>query len=210
MPLALPTMPNEVLAVLQPKLHGWAASPSGAPKIIKPIVNLGNAAPVEVAGALAIFSLPPSALSGADPLALAKPIGWRCPVTSAGAPPVWIDFADGLERGALPTLTQINQTPFQANLVAAQAAANANAVVGVGNYTAAVLEIPALYQIALWLKDAAGKADLLIPIASQYAELRVGATCAAAEYLGIARTILEARAEARGLEKRPAAMVSCP
>jgi hypothetical protein len=74
-------------------------------------------------------------------------------------------------------------------------------VVADGEYDLRVLRLPALYLMALWLKDRDGHADLLVPLDPPPTGIEAGRGYAADELLGElrerARSLLDSQDEER-------------
>jgi hypothetical protein len=69
------------------------------------------------------------------------------------------------EKGNVRGFDHVNEGPFVAATAAAQKAAAELPQVRDGRMEARILRIPALYVMALWLKDLDGDADLIVPMA---------------------------------------------
>jgi hypothetical protein len=97
-------------------------------------------------------------------LADAPMTAWRYLVEEAGAPVASAEVGVD-EKGAVRGLDHVNEGPFVKATAAAQKAAAKLPQVRDGNVEARVIRIPALYVMALWLKDLDGDDDVVIPMA---------------------------------------------
>ena len=68
-------------------------------------------------------------------------------------------------KGAVRGLDHVNEGPFVKATAAAQKAAEKLPQVRDGKVEARVIRIPALYVMALWLKDLDGDSDVIVPMA---------------------------------------------
>jgi hypothetical protein len=97
-------------------------------------------------------------------LADAPMTAWRYLVEEAGATVASAEVGvDG--KGAVRGFDHVNKGPFAQATAAAQKAAARLPQVRGGRVEARVIRIPALYVMALWLKDLDGDADVVIPMA---------------------------------------------
>jgi len=97
-------------------------------------------------------------------LADAPMTAWRYLVEEAGATVASAEV--GVDaRGAVRGLDHVNEGPFVKGTAAAQKAAAKLPQVRDGKVEARVIRIPALYVMALWLKDLDGDDDVVVPMA---------------------------------------------
>ena len=97
-------------------------------------------------------------------LADAPMTAWRYLIEEAGATVASAEVAvDG--KGAVGEFDHVNEGPFVKATADAQRAAAKLPQVRDGNVEARVVRIPALYVMALWLKDLDGDDDVVIPMA---------------------------------------------
>jgi hypothetical protein len=103
------------------------------------------------------------ALAARQPLTGAAPVAWQFLVETPTGPVASTEVA--LDATGEPTaFTQLNEGPFvQATTAALDTARRVPEVVR-GDYELRVLRIPALYLVALWLKDRGGTEDLFLPL----------------------------------------------
>jgi hypothetical protein len=112
----------------------------------------------------AVHNLGLSDLAKPGRLADAPMTAWRYLVEEAGATIASAEV--GVDaKGAVRGLDHVNEGPFVKATAAAQKAAAKLPQVRDGNVEARVIRIPALYVMALWLKDLDGDDDVVIPMA---------------------------------------------
>jgi hypothetical protein len=112
----------------------------------------------------AVFNLGLDDLAKPGALANAPMTAWRYLVEEAGAAVASAEV--GVDaKGAVRGLDHVNEGPFVKATAAAQKAAAKLPQVRAGRVEARLVRIPALYVMALWLKDLDGDDDVVIPMA---------------------------------------------
>jgi len=139
--------------------------------------RLSAAAPASLSLAVPhrVYNLGLSDIKGANSVGKAKPSAWRYLVVEEGTV---IAAAEAIQRtaNAKPLFSNTNEGPFVDSTAKAIEAAEHLPEVEAGNYEIAVLRVPALYLIALWLKGAGTKPpdDIFIPLDPAPAGLTAG------------------------------------
>jgi hypothetical protein len=194
MPLLNALVPAAAVSALQARLHAWAAQPAAAPRLARSMLQAG--ASPEVGPAMQVFVIAPADIAGAAPMAAAKAAGWRFTMSEGSQAPLWLDVAAS-PAGAVDTyaLSAVNQSPFHPALTSALAAAGQTAATVSIAHTPAILEIPSLYVIALWLR-ANGVDDVVTPIATGSSELAVGTAITPPSFVAAIQAIATAHAAA--------------
>lgn len=117
-----------------------------------------------LAAPLAVHNLRLSDLEKPGRLADAPMTAWRYLVEEAGATVASAEVSVDA-NGAVRGFDHLNEGPYVKATAAAQKAAAKLPQVRDGRVEARIVRIPALYVMALWLKDLDGDADLVVPMA---------------------------------------------
>jgi len=89
--------------------------------------------------------------------------------------------------------SQLNQGPFASGIADSIATVESEPTVQAGDYELNVLRIPGIYVIALWLKDAQGISDAIVPVPPVPPEFEAGRFYTAAQFTEIARGMAQRR-----------------
>jgi hypothetical protein len=117
----------------------------------------------QLASPHAVYNLGLADLAKPITLADAQMTAWRYLVEEAGAAVASAEV--GVDaKGAVRGLDHVNEGPFVKATAAAQKAAAKLPQVRDGKVEARVIRVPALYVMALWLKDVDGTDDVVIPM----------------------------------------------
>jgi hypothetical protein len=112
----------------------------------------------------AVFNLGLADLAKPGTLANAPMTAWRYLVEEAGAAVASAEV--GVDaKGAVRGLDHVNEGPFVKATAPAQKAAAKLPQIRDGRVEARIVRIPALYVMALWLKDLEGDDDVIVPMA---------------------------------------------
>ena len=147
--------------------------------------QLSAAAPADLSLAVPhrVYNLGLADVKGRNPLGKAKPSAWRYLVLEQGAV---IAAAEAVQRSpsAKPLFSHTNEGPFVESTAKAIEAAEQLPEVETGKYELAVLRVPALYVVALWLKGTGTKPpdDILIPLDPAPAGLTAGERLTAKDF----------------------------
>ncbi len=171
MPIRTPAAPAESLESLRAGLELVLDAP------VEDVVLRMAAAPHDKAPGLqhAVYSVGLDDLASGDGLSRAKLVAWRYLLGEGDnitqAAEVFYD-----EKNETHEFLALNEGPFvQPTATALQAAEQAERVQR-GSYELRVLRIPALYVVALWLKDDSGEDDLFVPMEPTHHALVPGQT----------------------------------
>jgi hypothetical protein len=157
--------------------------------------------PLQLAEPHQVFTLGLVDLAAGKGLDAAKPTGWRYLVQEddkvlAAAESVAVGPADEYAFSAF------NEGSFVASSASAIRAVREIPEVVQGGFELRLLNVPGLYVLALWLHDAQGKGDLLVPLAPSPVEAPTGKPVAAAvllkELADKAQTPIEAASRTGG------------
>ncbi|HSD02067.1 MAG TPA: hypothetical protein VLB81_06865 [Gaiellales bacterium] len=135
-----------------------------------------------LAAPLAVHNLRLSDLEKPGRLADAPMTAWRYLVEEAGATVASAEVSVDA-NGAVRGFDHLNEGPFVKATAAAQKAAAKLPQVRDGNVEARVIRIPALYVMALWLKNLDGDEDVVVPMAPAPAYLEANRPYTEQEFL---------------------------
>jgi hypothetical protein len=196
MPLTLQTPPQEAVAALAAALPRLAASPSiaarmkltssGINRFVAQRTANPNAAP-SVSAPLFVLGL--ADIAGGAGLAAARHTGWRH-LLEADAGAV---LAETVLRGSTHVFAAVNESPFAHDMQARLAALQQDQAVAAGSYQAALLQVPAMAVMALWLRGAGGSADIVVPLAPPPPPLVAGRHYSDADFLAALRPAAQAK-----------------
>ena len=147
--------------------------------------RLSAAAPASLALAVPhrVYNLGLSDIKGAKSTAKAKPTAWRYLVLEGSTV---IAAAEAIQKSATakPQFSNTNEGAFVDSTARAIEAAEQLPEVQAGQFELAVLRIPALFVIALWLKGVGAKSpgDIFIPLEPAPQGLAAGERLSAADF----------------------------
>jgi hypothetical protein len=175
----------EVVETVRSHLSALAARP----EFQRRGMALSEPARLELAVPHDVYSLGLDRLAAGASLQDAEPVGQRflvvdgdTPVSSAEVTPEGEDF-------------QANEGPFVAATLAAVERAEQDPELSDGRYELRLLRVPALYLMALWLKDEDGDGDRVIPLDPAPEPLEPGRHYRPDELIGELARMAEARME---------------
>jgi hypothetical protein len=163
--------------------------------------RLGAAAPASLALAVPhrVYNLGLTDIKGTKSTAKAKPTAWRYLVLEGNAV---IAAAEAIQKTstAKPLFSNTNEGPFVDSTARAIEAAEQLPEVKAGQFELAVLRVPALYVIALWLKAVGSKktGDLFIPLEPAPRGLTSGERMSAADFNAALVTLKRERGSTTG------------
>jgi hypothetical protein len=172
MPVNLATPPPESTQVLQDTLQRWVNQPSLAPQSSNIGISFATDAGVQVQLPHPVYNLSLADLVAGKTLTAATLVSWRYLLNDSET--TAMAEVSPSAAGQASALTMINRGPFVASLVQAVDAAGANTAFNTGTYEVAVLSIPALYVMALWLRSATPGGGTLIPLSPAPTQLTAG------------------------------------
>ena len=95
----------------------------------------------------------------------------------------WLD--DTLSPGEVREIgKQVSESPFAQDMQARLAALRQDQTVAAGSYQAALLQVPAMGVMALWLRGSGGSSDILVPLAPSPSPLVAGRHYGTADFCG--------------------------
>ncbi len=137
-----------------------------------------------------IYTLDLQDIIKAQTLSGARLIGWRYLVGDAHSTPL---AAEVHSHASQHTFAGINEGPFTNQTRITLDMVEKNPLVQSGNYELRVLRIPALFVMALWLKDISGNNDLIVPMAPTFTGIEAQHTYPVAEFMGLLHTAAQTR-----------------
>jgi hypothetical protein len=190
MPITVATAPPQSTRILNSTIQNWMNHPSTSPRQENAGINFAAENGIDVHLPHPVYNLSLTDLALGKGLAAATLVSWRY-VLSDGDSAVLAEvsqpwggsLATGENAGAAPALSMINRGPFVSALVQTVDAAGKNPALQSGSYEIAVLHIPALYVMALWLRAKLSGGGSLIPLAPTDAALVAGQTYTESSFL---------------------------
>ena len=204
MPLILPAPPQDAYDALDLGLHPLASSPgitAHLPHAAKAVARVASGAaatpptpqPANLKLSLGSFVLELNALADSD-LSAARSTGWHHLLATG------VGRATVLARTALRnnqhTFAALSESPFADELQDRIAQLQGDPQVKAGSFDAALLQVPALHVVAIWLKDTTHHQDLIVPLAPAFPPLTAGHHYTAAQFLAALRPLARAKLQA--------------
>lgn len=185
MTLHTPTLSESALQTIQQGVDRLARRPEYGDRA------LGGADPEKLAVAVPhdVYTLGLEELSEGKGLEAAESVGRRVLIMDDDRPIAAAELPDAKGGGGFAA----TEGPFTETTALAVQEVERWPVVKKGEYDLRVLRLPALYLMALWLKDRDGDADLLVPLDPAPTGIEAGKGYSAGELLGE----LQDRARAR-------------
>lgn len=171
MSIHTPSLSSSAESAISARLSDLADRPNYAKRELMETLAGSGPNALEVALPHDVYNLPLNSLVKAAEPDDAEQVGRRCLVTSGGATVASVELPDpDGEKGVVTTHGQFTE-------------ATADAVRGIqdasevesGDFDLRMLRIPALYLMALWLKDRQGRNDIFVPLEPAPPELEAGA-----------------------------------
>jgi hypothetical protein len=131
-------------------------------------------------------------VAGGGTLATARQTGWRH-LLEAGTGSV---LAETAQHGATHVFAAVNESPFAQDMQARLAALRQDQTVAAGSYQAALLQVPAMGVMALWLRGSGGSSDILVPLAPSPSPLVAGRHYGEGDFLAALRPAAQAKLHA--------------
>jgi hypothetical protein len=167
MTLHTPTLSESALRTIQDRLDGLASRPEYADRLLA----RADRARLAVALPHDVYAMGLDAIADGRGLDAARRVGRRCLVMEGDRPVAAAELSDPDGEGDLTT----TEGPFTDATARTVREVEAWPQVADGEYDLRLLRVPALYLMALWLKDRDGSQDLLIPLDPAPSGLEAGA-----------------------------------
>jgi hypothetical protein len=137
---------------------------------------------ISLASAHPVYNVGLDDLTARRPLTEARLTGWRYLVDSDSATVASSEVS--VDAAGRPTaFARVNEGPFVAATAQALVQIDQRPEVARGNYEIRLLKVPALYVVALWLKDLNSDSDLVVPLSPTPPYLVPGRTYAHTDFL---------------------------
>jgi hypothetical protein len=190
MPIIVATAPPQSIQILNSTIQNWMNHPTTSPRQENSGINFAAENGIDIHLPHPVYNLSLTDLALGKGLAASKLVAWRY-VLSDGDSAVLAEVSQPRHAGqtgepnaaAAPALSMINRGPFVSSLVQTVDAAGKNPALQSGSYEIAVLSIPALYVMALWLRSKVAGGGSLIPLAPTDPALVAGQTYTEAVFL---------------------------
>jgi hypothetical protein len=153
--------------------------------------GLGRAEGLDVAAPHDVYTVGLDALAAGGGLEAAEPVGRRVLLMRGADPVATAELDDPEGAGGLSA----NEGPFAEATARAISRVESWPEVADGDYELRVLRLPALYLMALWLKDESGDRDLVVPLDPAPAGIEAGRGYDADELLAELRERARSRLE---------------
>lgn len=181
MPIKTATAPPESLQALTSTLQGWVSHPAGAPRAAAAGISFEAAKGVDIKLPHPVYDVGLKDLADGKGLSKAALVSWRY-LLSDGESTSIAEVSTPRGKKQPHAFAMLNRGPFVASLVETVEAATKNKTLAKTKYDLAVLHVPALYVLALWLRsDKAGK-NIVIPLAPAPAPLTAGKSYSEEEF----------------------------
>jgi hypothetical protein len=183
MPIKTATAPPDSLAALTSTLQSWVTHPSGAPGAAAAGISFAAATGVDIKLPHPVYDVGLKDLAAGKGLTKATLVSWRY-LLSDGESTSVAEVSEPRGKKQPRAFAMLNRGPFVASLVETVENATKNKAFAKSKYELAVLHIPALYVLALWLRSGTktGK-GVVIPLAPAPAPLTAGKSYSEEEFV---------------------------
>ena len=173
-------------------IRGGVARLADRPEYRDRALGAARAEPLELAAPHDVYTLGLDALAEGTGLEAAKPVGRRVLIMRAQEPVATAELDDPDGAGGLTA----TEGPFTEATARAISEVESWPVVVEGDYELRVLRLPALYFMALWLKDRRDGDDLIVPLDPAPVGIEAGRSYDEEELLGVLRDRARSRLDA--------------
>ena len=193
MSLTIPPVPQEAVSALAAALQQLGVSRNVAARLPHANTAITRFMMARTANPAAEpdLSLPWFVLGIADVpkgLQAARPVGWRY-VLSTGDPASPVLANTTMRDSSQHAFARLTQSPFASDLQARIGALRQEPTVSAGSYSAALLQVPACYVMAIWVQDTTHHDDLVSVVAPAPPPLVAGGLDSASEFLNALRQV---------------------
>jgi len=177
------TAPPESLAALTSTLQAWVSHPAGAPRAASTGVSFAAEKGVDIRLPHPVYDVSLNDLAKGKGLSKALLVSWRYLISDGDSTSV-AEVSAPRSKKQPHAFAMLNRGPFVSSLVETVEAATKNTTLTKGKYELAVVHVPALYVLALWLRsDKPGK-SIVIPLAPAPSPLTAGKSYSEEEFAG--------------------------
>lgn len=138
-----------------------------------------------------IYHLGLDAIASGRGLDAAEPIGWRYLLGQTATPPTIAADVLRAPAGQSYVFAGLNQGPFVGQMLEVLRRTGRDPKVSQGDFEPRMLRVPALYIVALWLKERSPWRDILIPLEPSHPALTPGLSYTVAEFEAALRRAAE-------------------
>ncbi|MGH9664788.1 MAG: hypothetical protein ACRD9L_10225 [Bryobacteraceae bacterium] len=164
--------PEQSLTALHTTIDRWVNEPASAPQAVSAGVNFATDEGIEVRLPHPVYDLALQDLAAGKGLGAARIVSWRYLLTDGQ---VTISAEVSAPANNAPhQLALLNRGPFVNSFVSTVDSAEKDTGIAVGDYEIALISIPGLYVMALWLRAPQTGKGAVIPLAPAPPELAAG------------------------------------
>lgn len=187
MPLHTPDVPAAALSTLAGVLPNLVARPGVAAQLLgatmaaqRGMTSTGGAMQPTLSARGFVLGL--DAIVDGRGLSAARLVVWTHLLPGGGGQTLAADTAAGTDRFA-----QLVDGPHASAVQQEIARLQADPAIAQGSYDLALLRVPAMSTVAIWLQDKVGHADLIVPVAPADQALQPGRRYPPADFVAAAR-----------------------
>ena len=174
MPIKTASAPPASLAALTSTLQSWVTHPASAPPTAAAGISFAAPKGLDIKLPHPVYEVALKDLASGKGLTKAKLVSWRY-LLSDGESTSVAEVSEPKTKKQAPAFAMLNRGPFVGSLVETVEKATKSKALAKSSYELAVLHIPALYVLALWLRGSGKSAkNVVIPLAPAPASLTAG------------------------------------
>jgi hypothetical protein len=175
MAVTVATPPDQSLQVLTATVQNWMTHLTSAPHTENTGISFAGPDGIHVHLPHRVYTMSLTDLAQGRTLAAASPVAWRYVLTDGDSAAIAEIAQMPQPNGTqIPAFSMINRGPFVASLIQTVDAVAKNSTVVTSNFEVAVIHIPALYVMALWLQARAPGGGSVVPLAPAPGVLNAG------------------------------------
>jgi hypothetical protein len=184
MSMTIPAVPQEAVTALAAALPKLGTSPAVAARLPRTAAAVSRFMTAREATSLSLFVLDLSDVGHG--IMAARQVGWRHLLpTGDPAGPALADTA--IRDSSQHVFAGVTESPFASDLESRLTLLRADPTVSAGSYDVALLLVPAMNVMAIWLQDTAHDHDLIAPVAPAPPSLTAGRQYSTSQFLGALR-----------------------
>jgi hypothetical protein len=176
------TAPPESLQALTTTLQSWVTHPAGAPRAAAAGVSFEAEKGVQIKLPHPVYNVSLKDLADGKGLSTATLVSWRY-LLSDGESTSVAEVSAPRSKKEPHAFAMLNRGPFVGSLVETVDAATTNKAFASTKFEMAVLHVPALYALALWLRADKAAKNIVIPLAPAPAPLTAGKSYSEDEFV---------------------------
>lgn len=178
MPLNVPEPPIEAFNIVRTKIQEFA----NRGQFRTPSLSQTQPRLLNLTAPHPVYTLTLEDIVQQRPLEVVRPVGWRYLIQQENTA---IASAEVLmnTNGSVQAFSQFNEGPYVGATVNTIVVAEGLSQVAAGSYELRALRIPALYVMALWLKDTTSDQNLILPMPPVPSALEADRTYTEVEFM---------------------------